>query len=122
MKKLLYTIILGCLIAFFMTSPLYGVTYYACIAGNISAANAWEELGGDTEFNTHFSIDAEDKVEDAVEGEDGEIITTSYFKLTFVEKVEKQVRKRKDGSIMGDDEEDEEESIDAVASDPFEAM
>ena len=87
-----------------------------------SAANAWEELGGDTEFNTHFSIDAEDKVEDAVEGEYGEIITTSYFKLTFVEKVEKQVRKRKDGSVMGDDEEDEEESIDAVASDSFESM
>lgn len=66
----------------------------------LSAAAAWDEMKGDANFNTHYSISADDvtildhteeeAVEVEVEGEN----TRTYFPLTFVEKTEKQSRKK----------------------------
>lgn len=83
-----------------------------------SAANAWDELGGDPDFNTHYSV----SVEDAIEDTDEEGNTRTYFPLTFVEKIEKQKRKSKgDGSDEDEDEDDDAVVADASGAD-FEEM
>jgi len=53
----------------------------------LSAAAAWQEMDGNEAFNTHYDINEEN----AVEQED-----RKYYPLTFVEKVEKQARIRKE--------------------------
>jgi len=68
-----------------------------------SAAAAWQELNGDTNSNTHFTLDVENAITDGEEGEE-----KVYFPLTFSEKVEKQTRVRKDGSAIEDEDDAEE--------------
>jgi hypothetical protein len=72
---------------------------------SFSAAAAWDELKGDTNFNTHYDV----VVEDAIEDEDEEGNIKIYFPLKFVEKVEKQTRKKKDADGNETDEEEEVE-------------
>ena len=66
----------------------------------LSAANAWEELGGDKDFNIHCDISAETSVSVAATDEEGNEIEgaepTVYFLLTEVERTAKQVRKKKE--------------------------
>jgi len=69
----------------------------------ISAAAAWDEMNGHEDYNTHYSIDAETFVVDGEEGEE-----RTYFPLTFVEKVEKQARVRKDKEVSVEAEATEE--------------
>lgn len=54
-----------------------------------SSAMSWEQLDGHEDYNVHYDIDSENPIEH--EGR-------TYFKVTLVEKVEKQKRKAKDAS------------------------
>lgn len=81
----------------------------------LSAAAAWIEMQGDSNFNTHYTISAEDAVTDGEEGEE-----RVYFPLTFVEKVEKQSRVRKDADADADAE--AEAGVGVAAEETFEEL
>ena len=86
---------------------------------SFSAAAAWEELEGNTAYNTHYDI----VVEDAVVDTDEEGNTKTYFPLKFVEKVEKQSRKKKDANGNDTDEdEDEDETVAVNTGSDFDEM
>lgn len=53
-----------------------------------SSANAWQEIEGSSEHNTHFDIDADEPYTDE---ETGRV----YFKLSLAERVEKQKKGKK---------------------------
>lgn len=74
---------------------------------SFSAAAAWDELEGDIAFNTHYDV----VVEEAVVDTDEEGNTKTYFPLKFVEKIEKQTRKKKDADGNDTDEDEDEDEI-----------
>lgn len=83
----------------------------------LSAAAAWDEMKGDTNFNTHYSIDAETAITDGEEGEE-----RVYFPLVFIETTEKQARKKSD-KVEGEVEEVVETTDEVVeTTDEFNEM
>lgn len=70
-----------------------------------SAANAWEEIGGDTDHNTNFDVS-----ETPVEFED-----VMYFPLTSAGQTDKQVRKSKGEKDVSEDVSEEKVSEEIIA-------